>query len=163
MSLCINNSGTYRNITTLCVNQSGTYRKIGNSSINQAGTYRQFILNLGASYEGGLLICKQAPNLRWVAAPISAEVSRSWYDKEDAITRAQQVSGVGGWFIPCAARLQNPGMVCQSFWCPGTGRYWALEEANADCGIAVGTSGNTSSHRRKGDGLGSRAFRCVSY
>lgn len=40
MSLCINQSGTWRNITTQCVNQSGTWRRVATGCINQAGTWR---------------------------------------------------------------------------------------------------------------------------
>jgi hypothetical protein len=46
---------------------------------------------VGDSYEGGFLICKASP-LRWVVSPISAEVSRSWYLRNDANTTAQSVS-----------------------------------------------------------------------
>jgi hypothetical protein len=83
MALCINESGTYRNIgfNKLCVNQSGTYRTIVTGCINESGTYRKFGFDpaLGDSYEGGFLICKQGGSpLRWIVSPRSAEVSRNW-------------------------------------------------------------------------------------
>lgn len=42
MPLCINQSGTWRNISTQCVNQSGTWRKVLTGCINQSGTWRSF-------------------------------------------------------------------------------------------------------------------------
>ena len=41
---------------------------------------------------GGYILCAAA-GVVWVVAPSSSEVSRSWYDRADAATRAQQVSG----------------------------------------------------------------------
>jgi hypothetical protein len=40
MALCVNQSGTWRNITTQCVNQSSTWRKVLDSCVNQSGTWR---------------------------------------------------------------------------------------------------------------------------
>jgi hypothetical protein len=42
MALCINQSGTWRNITTQCVNQTGTWRKVVTGCINQSNTWRCF-------------------------------------------------------------------------------------------------------------------------
>jgi hypothetical protein len=63
------------------------------------------------------LICKASP-LRWVVSPYSAEVSRTWYLRNDANTTAQSVSGCTGWFVPTLSQLQNPGYICRSFWGP---------------------------------------------
>jgi len=62
-------------------------------------------LNLGDSYGGGFLICKASP-VRWVVSPRSAEVSRTWYLRDDANTTAQAVSGCTGWFVPTCGQLQ---------------------------------------------------------
>jgi hypothetical protein len=90
--------------------------------------------NVGDSYEGGFLICKASP-LRWVVSPYSAEVSRTWYLRNDANTRAQQVSGCTGWFVPTRSQLQNPGYICRSFWgpapCYSSPYYWSSTEHNA--------------------------------
>jgi hypothetical protein len=170
MALCINQSGTYRNITTLCINQSGTYRNItgGSGRINQSGTYRKFIgaLEVGDSYEGGFLICKASP-IRWVVSPYSAEISRTWYLRNDANTRAQQVSGCTGWFVPTRSQLQNPGAGCRSFWGPSpchSGRYWSSIESDTNSAFWVDIpSGGANSDIGKSTTYCVRAFRCVSY
>ena len=170
MALCINQAGTYRNITTLCINQAGTYRNILTGCINQAGTYRKFgfVLVVGDSYEGGFLICKVSPNLRWVVSPRSAEVGRTWYLREDANTRAQQVSGCTGWFVPTITQLQNPGYCCRSFWgpspCYSSTYYWSSTESTAASAYAVFfTTGNVHAHYPKSCTICVRAFRCVTY
>jgi hypothetical protein len=170
MALCINQAGTYRNITTLCINQSGAYRNILTGCINQAGTYRLFgfIPELGASFGGGFLICKASP-LRWVVSPISAEVSRSWFLRNDANTRAQQVSGCTGWFVPTCGQLQNPGYCCRSFWgpspCYSSAPYWS-----SSCyyfipgyGCYVRFTHGAVFRRHGAAAFCVRAFRCVTY
>jgi hypothetical protein len=42
MAICINQSGTWRNITVKCVNQAGTWRNVLTGCINQAGTWRRY-------------------------------------------------------------------------------------------------------------------------
>jgi len=187
MALCINQSGTYRNITTLCINQSGTYRNITTGCINQSGTYRLFGFlpqpgALGSSFGGGFLICKPGLSPAWVVSPYSAEVSRSWYSRNDANTSAQAVSGCTGWFVPTCAQLQNPGYVCRTYWDSySSGNYWSstfgghhtysqftgMDPPGQDVARTLGrfvnfTSGTTATT------FGStvcciRAFRCVSY
>jgi len=168
MALCINQSGTYRNITTLCINQSGTYRNIVTGCINQSGTYRLFGFGpaLGSSFGGGFLICKASP-LRWVVSPQSAEVSRTWYLREDANTRAQSVSGCTGWFVPTVSQLQDPGYCCRSFWgpspCFSSTYYWSSTEYNATNAYLVNfTLGFALSYNKNGPYC-VRAFRCVTY
>jgi len=173
MALCINQSGTYRNITTLCINQSGTYRNITTGCINQSGTYRLFgfVPALGASYEGGFLICRVSP-LRWVVSPYSAEVSRDWYLREDANTRAQAVSGCTGWFVPTKTQLQNPGYCCGSFWgpspCYSARSYWSSTEGAAPTSATRAcyvdfTTGFSNFSIGKENTTCVRAFRCVTY
>ena len=121
---------------------------------------------LGDSYEGGFLICKASP-LRWVVSPYSAEVSRTWYDRNDANTRSQAVSGCTGWFVPTVSQLQNPGYCCRSFWgpspCYSSTIYWSSTEAIAThaCNVSF-NSGSTSSFT-KPNSFCVRAFRCVTY
>jgi hypothetical protein len=172
MALCINQSGTYRNITTLCINQSGTYRNITTGCINQSGTYRLFGFgpSLGSSYEGGFLICKASP-LRWVVSPYSAEVSRTWYSRDDANTRAQAVSGCTGWFVPTISQLENPGYCCRSFWgpspCYSSSLYWSITEYTGfpqGCNACyLNFNAGHGNRRGKPSTLCVRAFRCVTY
>ena len=165
MALCINQSGTYRNITTLCINQSGTYRNIVTGCINQSGTYRLFGFGpaLGSSYEGGFLICKASP-LRWVVSPRSAEVSRTWYLRNDANTTAQSVSVCTGWFVPTRPQLQNPGYCCRSFWdCYSSNIYWSSTEVSAICACFVVFHTGLAYPDLKGSTRCVRAFRCVTY
>jgi len=172
MALCINQSGTYRNITTLCINQSGTYRNITTGCINQSGTYRLFGFlpqpgALGSSFGGGCLICKPGSSPAWIVAPSSAEVSRSWYSRDDANTRAQAVSGCTGWFVPTCAQLQNPGYCCRSFWgpspCYSDAKYWSSNDRHGSgCGVCF-TNGNADTFFKHRSGYCARAFRCVTY
>ena len=122
---------------------------------------------LGASYCGGFLICKPG-GTRWVVAPSSSEVCRAAQDYNDAATRAQQVSGVGGWFVPTCAELSDPGYCCRVYWDSYTTTqqdfYWASNawpQATACYG-----------HFRNGNFLTTlcahiampiRAFRTISY
>ena len=126
-------------------------------------------LNLGDSYEGGFLICKASP-LRWVVSPYSAEVSRTWYLRNDANTTAQSVSGCTGWFVPTLSQLQNPGYLCRSFWGPspcyscGTS-YWSSTDNGSPtnaCSMFFG-DGSSSGVLDKNDSRYVRAFRCVTY
>jgi hypothetical protein len=172
MALCINQSGTWRTITTQCVNQSGTWRKVVTGCINQSGTWRCFGFTppppaRGCAYEGGFLICTSS-SIAWVVAPNTSEVTRCWYLRNDANTRAQQVSGCTGWFVPTIAQLQNPGYICRTFWdsisVPTS--YWSSTESDAGYAYVlasnfgeacVGFNGN------KGNTQCVRAFRCVTY
>jgi hypothetical protein len=70
---------------------------------------------LGSSFGGGRLICRSSP-VRWVVSPVASSVNRNWYSRGDANTRAQQVSGVSGWFVPTRAQLNNPGYSCRTYW-----------------------------------------------
>jgi hypothetical protein len=61
-----------------------------NTADADSHSFTTVALNLGDSYEGGFLICKASP-LRWVVSPYSAEVSRTWYLRNDANTTAQSI------------------------------------------------------------------------
>jgi hypothetical protein len=122
--------------------------------------------NLGDSYEGGFLICKASP-LRWVVSPISAEVSRDWYSRNDANTTAQSVSGCTGWFVPTRPQLQNPGYCCRSFWgpspCYSSTIYWSSTENIADSACRVLFTNGNAGFIDKTRAYCVRAFRCVTY
>jgi hypothetical protein len=128
-------------------------------------------LLLGESYEGGFAICKSSPT-RWVVAPSSSEVNRSWYYRTDANTRAQQVSGCTGWFVPSIGQLQNPGYNCRAFWDSYVcATYWSDTSANPrdgwDLDMSNGVARSNSSfpchNNPKSTPKNVRAFRCVTY
>ena len=122
--------------------------------------------NVGDSYGGGFLICKASP-LRWVVSPRSAEVSRTWYLRNDANTTAQSVSGCTGWFVPTMSQLQNPGYLCRSFWgpspCYSSTRYWSSSEFNATNACVVYFNNGLPTTYSKTGTYCVRAFRCVTY
>ena len=123
-------------------------------------------LNLGDSYEGGFLICKASP-LRWVVSPRSAEVSKTWYLRNDANTAAQSVSGCTGWFVPTLSQLQNPGYCCRSFWgpspCYSSALYWSSTECTAHAACNVTFTNGGAGVSLKTNTFCVRAFRCVTY
>ena len=157
-------------VTTFVVVDAGAFSGITTTSINALiNTYSFTTLELspGDSYEGGFLICKASP-LRWVVSPYSAEVSRTWYNINDANTRAQAVSGCTGWFIPTISQLQNPGYCCRSFWgpspCYSVKEYWSSSFHNPNYAfLAYFIAGGADYHRRKPCTYCVRAFRCVTY
>lgn len=169
MPVCINQSGTWRNATRLCVNDSGTWRNINIGCINQSGTWRRFLppllarVSLGTSIEGGRLICR-ASNVAWIVAPAESEVSRNWYSRNDANTRAQQVSGCTGWFVPTCGQLQNPGYVCRTYWDSYSSTiYWSSTEDNSNYAWFVYFGNGITFNLNKTHTFCVRAFRCVTY
>ena len=113
---------------------------------------------------GSRIICKNG-GLAWLVAPISTEVSRTWYCREDAVTRAIAVTSVTtGWFVPCIGQLQNPGYLCRSFWDSYSSTlYWSSTEFNcSDACILNFTTGNTNNCNNSYTTC-VRAFRCVTY
>jgi len=123
---------------------------------------------LGASFGGGFLICK-AGGVAWIVSPYSAEVSRTWYAQSEANTRAQQVSGCTGWFVPTISQLQNPGYLCRSFWgpapCFSSSQYWSCEQypPNNPYGCNVNFANGSVLCCHKANSYCIRAFRCVTY
>jgi hypothetical protein len=117
---------------------------------------------------GGNLICR-ASSVAWIVAPSSTEVSRNWYSRNDANTRAQEVSGCAGWFVPNCGQLQNPGSTCRTYWgsyCPTV--YWSSSEIDpgkANCvNIDTGFAGGYIDCRYSKPTVRCvRAFRCVTY
>jgi hypothetical protein len=176
MALCVNDSGTWRNITTLCVNDSGAWRNIAVGCINASGTWRKFSItgspptSVGCSYGGGRAICIQPTCFTgggtvWIVAPNTSEVSRSWYSRNDANTRAQQVSGCTGWFVPSVEQLLNPGYTCRTYWDSYSSfPYWSSTESSSYSAFGVYfIYGNAGGFASKGFNRCVRAFRCVTY
>lgn len=122
-------------------------------------------LALGDSYEGGYYICGAA-GVRWVVAPVTAEVSRNWYARGDANTRAQQVSGCTGWFVPTCAQLKNPGSSCLIYWDTyWSFNYWSSTPCPASYGEAwtIRVINGNPYCRNKDNVCCVRSFRCVTY
>jgi len=172
MALCVNDSGTWREISTLCVNDSGTWREISTGCINDSGTWREFGMaagvaaaSLGDNIEGGYLICKSS-GIGWIVAPASTEVRRTWYLRADAVTTAEANDACGDWFIPTCAQLKDPGRQCKTYWDSFTScYYWSDTQAYSFNAISIPLHLAPPNY-----GAGSkawsifvRAFRCVSY
>jgi len=173
--LTINPSSYIGDGTSFYVTMSSGFVVSGSSSyagINTVGTSQTYFfssppINLGDSFEGGFLICKASP-VRWVVSPRSAEVSRTWYLRDDASTTAQSVSGCTGWFVPTCAQLLNPGYCCRSLWgpspCFSLSNYWSSTDGgNSGFACFVNFSNGQTSNTNKPHTECVRAFRCVTY
>ena len=138
----------------------------GNAIINTYNfTTESDVPPLGQSHEGGTLICCSGGNL-WIVAPFSSEVSRSWHQRSDAATRAQQVSGCSGWFVPSRSQLHNPGHDCRTYWDNSTtNNYWSDTVHSSPYAWGVHFTGGGGNHfaTNKPHIYCVRAFRCVSY
>ena len=126
-------------------------------------------VQVGDSFQGGFLICKSA-SVYWIVAPNTSEVSRNWYARGDSNTRAQQVSGCTGWFVPSCGQLQNPGYICRTYWDSfSSTTYWSDTEAgNVTNAFVVNFSTGTASSVEKTPYCSPtnccvRSFRCVTY
>jgi hypothetical protein len=120
-------------------------------------------LSLGAPAFGGFLICK-ASEIGWIVAPSTSEVSRTWYLRNDADTRAQAVSGCTGWFVPTISQLQNPGYTCRTFWDSFSGtNYWSSLESSSTNACVVSFNNGLTGTVDKTRLFCVRAFRCVTY
>ena len=116
------------------------------------------------SLGGSRIICKNG-GLAWLVAPISTEVLRNWYCREDAVTRAIAVTSLTtGWFVPDIGQLQNPGYLCRSFWDSYSSTYyWSSTEYNATFACNVYFGNGNAVHLNKTSTFCVRAFRCVTY
>jgi hypothetical protein len=121
---------------------------------------------LAQDFGGGLLICKNS-TIAWIVAPSSSEVSRTWYLRGDANTRAQQVSGCTGWFVPTISQLQNPGWTCRAYWdtYANQSSYWSSTDLNVTHGCLVFFNNGTPYAALKDQTTFRfvRSFRCVTY
>ena len=158
--------------TTFVVVDAGAFSGLTTTSLSALINTYSFttaaepVLALGDSYEGGFLICKASP-IRWVVSPRSAEVSRTFYCRGDAITTAQSVSGCTGWFVPTCSQLYTPGYSCRSFWgpspCYSSTAYWSSTEANDSLACWVTFNFGYADFLAKSHSFCVRAFRCVTY
>ena len=127
-----------------------------------------FTVGNDRTYVGGINICYQGSDagVLCVVSPFSSEVSRTWYCRDDAVTRAQALTGCTTWFVPTVSQLQNPGYCCRTLWdsFSATG-YWSSQEGGATnaCWVDFSTSSASSFNGFKGSTKCARAFRCVTY
>jgi len=127
-------------------------------------------LALGGATDGGYLICKQGGTIRWIVSERAAEVSRTWYLRNDSNTLAQKVSGCSGWFVPTCAQQKNPGYLCRAFWGPSPCYsttpvcfYWSSTIEDAGHAYAQNMSDGVVSRNNMAPTFCVRSFRCVTY
>jgi hypothetical protein len=122
------------------------------------------VKDLGHYCEGGNIICK-ASSTSWIVAPRCAEVSRTWYCRNNANTLAESCTSCTGWFVPTCAQIINPGYCCRRYWDTFSFQnYWSSTEiagAYAYCRPFEG--GGDASPRNKNTVFCVRSFRCVTY
>lgn len=106
------NEDTYVVVDAGAFTNSGGESGSGNPIINTYNFTTGSVL--GASYEGGNLIC-QAGGTRWIAAPFATEVQRCWDCRNDAVTVANAAQACGDWFIPTCDQFINPLQQCQTY------------------------------------------------
>ena len=113
---------------------------------------------------GSRIICKNG-GLAWLVAPMSAEVGRSWYCREDAVTRAIAVTSLTtGWFVPTSGQLANPGYLCRSFWDSYSSIcYWSSTDTTSDIACSMSFNLGITGNNYKTYTNCVRAFRCVTY
>ena len=143
----------------------------GNAVINTYNfTTESDLPPLGTATEGGYFICASSSNM-WIVAPSSSEVQRDWYNRNDGITRAQQVSGCSGWFIPNCSQLKNPGYQCRTYWDSYSSvtspqicsYYWSNTAHNNVTPWYIEFANGRIDTSYKPPAFRVRAFRCVSY
>jgi hypothetical protein len=119
---------------------------------------------LGEYCEGGHIICKAASKL-WIVSPRCAEVSRTWYLRDNANTLANACTSCTGWFVPTIAQLQNPGYLCRNYWdLFSSTNYWSSTDVTSTTSSClVNFSNGTPGTCIKSTALCVRSFRCVSY
>ena len=117
---------------------------------------------LGSLVEGGYLFAKDG-GYGWIVACSSREVSRTWANREDAVTVAEASNACGDWFVPSRTDLQY-GQDCKSFWDSFSSTvYWSSTEANATHAWGVGFDCGTVGTSLKSNTFCVRAFRRVLY
>ena len=117
----------------------------------------------GSAYEGGYVICCSG-GTRWIVAPSSTEVSRNWYNRNNAVTTANANAACGDWFVPTRGQLQNPGYTCRTYWdSHSSSHYWSSTECSSFSACRVYFPNGYTSVENKSTTYPVRAFRCVTY
>ena len=118
---------------------------------------------LGEYCEGGHIICKAASNI-WIVSPRCAEVSRTWYCRDDANTVANLCTSCTGWFVPTVSQLQNPGYCCRTYWdLFSSTTYWSSTGFTTPSSCIVNFTNGNAGASPKDNTYCVRAFRCVTY
>ena len=170
MTLCINDSGTWRDASTVCVNDSGTWREIATGCINDSGTWRCFgfvniaACSLGSFVEGGYLICKTG-SVAWIVAQSETEHTGTWNARSQAVNNAESYYACGDWFVPTCGQLKNPGYQCRTHWDSYQNQYYW---SSTDYGFYHSAYVTRMNHGgttwfSKTNSCPIRAFRTVSY
>lgn len=121
---------------------------------------------------GGYVICRNG-GTTWIAAPESAEVSRTKACRFDAVTTANAMTSLSscgsncGWFLPTVAQLFNPGYNCRTHWDYNATTYWSCQcnPANASyiCWVSLYHNNCSGTINTSATVYCARAFRCVTY
>ena len=140
----------------------------GNAIINTYNfTTEADIPPLGGEFSGngGYLWCCSGGNY-WIVSPVSAEVSRQWYQRNHSVTRAQEVSGCNTWFVPNYPQLNN-GHQRVNYWDSyhnsNTQGYWTNESSHPYTAWCILFCHGNAGSRHKTNILCVRAFRCLTY
>ena len=122
-------------------------------------------VNLGDAYQGGYYICNQSSgSVLWVVAPASTQVQTTWYNRNQAITNANNNAACGDWFIPEIAQMSDPGYTCRTHWDSyDSAMYWSNTEHNSGGAWRISFSDGSTNANAKNDSYRVRAFRCVAY
>ena len=85
---------------------------------------------LGSLVEGGYLFAKDGRKA-WIVACSSTQVSRTWANRNDAVTVAEASNACGDWFVPSRSDLIY-GHDCKSFWDSfSSASYWSSTQSSA--------------------------------
>lgn len=124
----------------------------------------------GTAQQGGYLICKSG-GTKWIVAPNTTEVSRTFGSRNDAVTTANSNAACGDWFVPSIGQLQNPGYICRTnwdsysstiYWSNTTGNHFQL--GGTACFVNFNNGGSGIDYLYDGTPpYCVRAFRCVTY
>ena len=180
MALCVNQSGTWREITTQCVKQSSTWRDISLGCINQSGTWRCYGFynaataisqtSIGGFVEGGYLLSRNRNNEEgyanqpaYILAPVCTEVSRNWYNRNDAITTANAHAACGDWFIFGNSFLNGTFFPGGGWDSNCSNNYWTSTEDDGRNAWWYRPSDTCRNQANKNNVFCVRAVRSVSY
>lgn len=67
------------------------------------------VSDLGSTVCGGILIHKYGGGSALIVAPYTTQIIRRWYERADAVTCAEDITGTSGWYIPSFTELELVG------------------------------------------------------
>lgn len=113
--------------------------------------------------DGSSLICKNGNGVAFFVAPSASQVSRSWHNRNDAVTTAQALTGCTDWFVPSCSQLIT-GYNCRSFWNSfASFVYWNSTENGIFDAWRMNFSNGNVYLACKTNTFCVRAFRSVNY